>query len=418
MKQSENLPKTEKNTKEIDEKPVSKAVSKPAKAKNSNPYENLYLIWQVLRDHASAEHPMNAKAIFQILSQNKAYYPSENTISTLLEERRPLMGELFPHIVMPSESTVQKFLRQQAESPLLVEGTTKLCCVAKRNGKFMDYDQASEKHSKEKGGNTSSQSGLKRYYYLSSPLSQGEWRVLTDLLQFSPWISQAQTSHFLEVLQQFGAEEFVAEQLSYPFKREHKELFQLIHSLHQGISGKQKVKIHYGTHVLKQNVRGQLQPQLVQRQKNGEMILSPLSLVWANGLYYLLAEQKENLIMHLRVDRILSVALTGEEFSPPTGFSPLEHRDRAPIMYGGKATYIRFRCSAELLNTVLDFFSGTAQYKLLGEDMEVQLTASTEGVKLFALQYVHLVEILEPPSLREEIGKILENSLEKYQTPL
>ena len=39
-----------------------------------------------------------------------------------------------------------------------------------------------------------------RYYYLANALTEGEWRILSDLVQVYPYISQAQTDKFLRVL--------------------------------------------------------------------------------------------------------------------------------------------------------------------------------------------------------------------------
>lgn len=45
---------------------------------------------------------------------------------------------------------------------------------------------------------------------------------------------------------------------------------------------------------------------------------------------------------------------------------------------------------------------------------EVTLKIVPSGVKLFALQYAERVEVLEPPSLREDVMRSLGSALRRY----
>lgn len=387
---------------------------KASKEKNSNPYDNLHAIWQVLRDHASADHPLTAKEVYDIL-QNNPRYPSSRTTATLLEERANMMGELFGCNLVCSQDTVKNVLRTQAMSTELVADAPKIACVAKKGNKYTDYEDFCIAKAEEKNLDELPAKGKPtRYYYIESRLSDGEWRILTDLLLFSPWISPQQTEHFIETLHYYGSTNYVNAEVYYSFKRQHSNQLHLIHSLHQGITQRKKVVIRYGTHVLQLDRNQQLRPHLEERSGKAPMTLAPLTLLWANGQYYLVAQYKEDKIMHLRVDRILTVALTSESFDFPADFSSAKHRDTSPIMYGGLPQLVRFSCPTTLLSTVMDFFGAVPQYKQVGQRIEVSLSVAIEGVKLFALQYLETVEVLEPPELRREIGKVIQDNLNKY----
>lgn len=404
-KDKSDLTKEKKENKEQKEK----------KRQNSNPYDNLYWIWYILREHATRDNPLSASGVHEIMVKMREDAPTQKTIATLLKERHEMLDYIFAsRMVLPSESTVQKFLREQSEASVNVENAVKISCLAKSNHKFVNYDdycekKASSKNTKER----SNQSNSTRYYYLEAPLKEGEWKILTDLIRFAPWISKGQTAHFLKVIHQLGGMPYSDDEALYSFKRENQNQFEMIRILQRGITEKKKVSISYGTHVLVRT-QGKLTPHLVQNSKKPQKVIVPLSLVWSKGNYYLVARYQEDGTMHLRVDRMLKVMLTKESFTTTKEFSVVEHRDRSPLMYGGEQELVRFICPPTLLNTVMDVLGNTPTYDLVGEDIKVSVRTSRAGILLFALQHIREIEIIDPPELREEIGEILRKSAEKY----
>lgn len=382
---------------------------------NSNPYDNLYLIWYILKKHSSRDNPLTAGKIHQLMKETREDAPSQKTISTLLQERQDVLAYIFAsHVIIPSKSAVQKILREQHDSSILVNDAVKISCLAKNKNKFINYDDyISMKESKADNGELSNQGNSARFYYLETSLHEGEWKILYDLIRFTPWISKSQTEHLLEVIHRLGGMPYINDEVLYPFKRENQNQFDIIHTLERGIREQKKVAVRYGTYILREN-QGKLVPHLEQLEKKGQKLLVPLSLVWSKGNYYLVARYQESGTMHLRVDRMLNVMLTNEPFSEKPNFSVVEHRDRSPMMYGGEQKLIRFSCPSTLLNTVMDFFGNTPSYQLDGDNINVHVRASKEGTLLFALEYIRQVEILEPVELREEIAEILKKNLEKY----
>ena len=183
--------------------------------------------------------------------------------------------------------------------------------------------------------------------------------------------------------------------------------------LDKAIREKKKVRISYGADRLEQQ-EGTWRPALRKREKHGEYVLDPYALMWSNGYYYVVA--KDRGMMNLRCDRILSVEILEETFVPDPEFDPGEYRDRCPVMYPGQPQFVHLRCKAEALNTVLDFFGDKPQYATPSEDgtVEVTMSIAPAGVKLFALQYAGMVEVLEPAELRDSIRETLEEALERY----
>ena len=101
----------------------------------------------------------------------------------------------------------------------------------------------------------------------------------------------------------------------------------------------------------------------------------------------------------------------------------MRYRDSSPVMYPGESEFVRMRCRTYMLNVLMDFFGPMAQYtepKINEADgneyTEVTMMIAPSGVKLFALQYMDGVEVLEPQSLRDAIKETLENAEKKYRS--
>lgn len=413
------------------------------RSQNSNPYDNLYMVWRVLRDHASSTKPLTAGGVASVLKKQGNFEgssPSPKTVDSILQHRAEMMGELFGRNVNVQHrperkgelsgrdvniKTVGDVLRKQGDSTTATEQTARIVCVGKDKRGYRDYQEILDKKAeKRKVEELSPQERPNRYYYLESPLSDGEWLVLTDLLRFSPWITQEQTVHFLKALHFFAGrrdESAGNDQGEYPFKRENRELLNVIHILHQGIQEKKEVRIVYGRYQPQLQKSGSVKPALLAmltKEQKQERVIQPLSLLWSNGQYYLVAAHKETGTMHLRVDRIITAVLTSKDFTRCLSGSVAEYRDRSPLMYGGAPVLIQFTCPTYSMNLVMDFFGSAPQYSFLKEDssrMKVTVKASLEGVRLFALQYMDVVEVLEPPELREKIQESLQSAVKKYE---
>lgn len=419
----------------------------------SNAYHSLEAIWMVLRQHASREHPLNIGEICQYLEQMDQA-PSRATVNRLLSQAPGLLGLFSPdvltqqgeaactgiysegdvlHVVVetpegttlhpeasldvttvpfqaPTYSSVDKMLKEGVPFDLKTF-PFQLRCVARvtsptGRSRYIPYDKWEERQGKRLNG-------APRYYYLANALTDGEWRIFTDLVQVYPYISKEQTEKFVSVLNRLRPQPVSYIPSRYAHKRGNPKQFEIINQLDQAIRDHRMVHLTYGEYRL--SLSGQRwQPQLVQRKKNGILDVAPYALMWSNGYYYLVCRHRS--MMNLRVDRILQADLLSDTFTPPQDFDPAQYRDRCPVMYPGKETFVRMRCKVSLLNTLVDFFGSVPQYTQPDDQgiTEITMSIAAAGVKLFALQYADGVEVLEPQWLREEIGKTLARNAEKY----
>ena len=431
------------------------AESKPRKA-YSNPYHSLEAIWMVLRRYASREHPLSVAEICRCLSRMDQA-PSPATVKRLLTQAPGLLDLFSPdalatqgegacvetyqtgdtlHVVVetpegavveedasliytarpfqaPSYSAVDKLLKDGVPFDLKTY-PFQLRCVARvkgedgRSPRYIPYEEWEARQGARRNN-------APRYYYLANALTEGEWRIFSDLVQVYPYISQEQTDKFLRVLNRLRPRAVRRVPTRYAYKRGSRDQFRVINCLDRAIRLRRKVQVTYGVYRLVSTKEG-WRPKLLQREKNGVLEVEPYALMWSNGNYYLVCRHRG--MMNLRVDRILEASILSAAFAPPEDFDPVQYRDRSPVMYPGRYTFVRMRCREALLNTLVDFFGDVPQYTRpdAAGFTEVTMSIAAGGVKLFALQYADDVEVLEPKALRREIAATLARNAEKYRS--
>ena len=429
------------------------------KKQYSNSFHTLELIWRVLRRNSSRQHPLTVREIHEYLQLMLDEPPSLSTLERSLRDGMELMELLFPGQVVPAAGNSRAVTAYQeggtvhvvVETPegeplsrdapaveasvppirvpsysavdkLLKEGIPfdlrtfpyRLKCVARVPGdngrpRIIPYSEWEERLDRQ----GERRNNVPRRYYLASALTDGEWRVFADLVRVYPYISEQQTRKFLQVLNQLNPKTPRTVPSRYAFKRGSKDRMQIIGRLDRAVAEKRKVRVRYGEYRLVCR-DGVWTPELRSREKNGQWELEPYALMWANGNYYLVA--KDRGMMNLRADRILDVELLDERFELPEDFDPVRHRDSSPVMYPGEKTFVRLRCRESMLNVLVDFFGNMARYSAPREDgtIEVTMSIAPRGMKLFALQYLDGVEVLEPETLRQELLEALRGGVEKY----
>ena len=440
---------------------MGKSDSMPKKP-YSNSFRSLQAIWEILHRYASRENPLTVREIYGHLKDiepDPDMRPSLDTLERIFPQGRELMGRLFPARVLeegetppaetwlgedglhisvetpdgrvlaredltvqasrapfkaPSYSTVDKMLSQGIPFDLDTF-PFRLRCVAQVPGKrgrkkMIPYEDWEDSLADDRSNN------VPRRYYLEDALSDAEWRLFSDLILVYPFLSEKQTRRFLAVLNRFHPRT-VPVPRRYAYKRSSRLQMEIIAKLDEAIREKRKVRIAYGEHRLEYS-GGTWQPVLRKRKKNGELDVEPYALMWSNGNYYLVVRHRG--MMNLRTDRIMDVELLEDKFTLPPDFDPVRYRNSCPVMYPGEKKFVRLRCRTNLLNTLLDFFGDLPQYRKPetgpdgAETTEVTMSIAPAGVKLFALQYVGSVEVLEPRELREEIARDLAEAAKKY----
>lgn len=420
----------------------------------NNSFQSMIDIWSVLSRYASPEHPMTVREIYEKLAEGGSG-PSLNTVSRQLPEQTEAFSALFPHqalrqagkdeavqaylqggkmhvvlenregdtfwdgdmtvvlqprpATIPSYATIDKLLQKFPEGE--ERFPFRLKCVmaktAKGRTRYIPYAAWEEQY--EDGNVPQNQP---RRYYLEGVLTHSEWRILSDLIKVYPYISENQTEKFLQALNRLSPGSNSMLDSRYAFKRGSEKQFRHIAVLDAAIRNRKQVRVQYGAYQLEQ-VDGEWKPVLRQRQSAGMLTIDPYALMWSNGYYYLVGKNEG--MMNLRVDRILSVAELPTSFTRDGGFDPYIYRDKSPVMYPGIPHFTRLRCKVGMVNTVLDFFGPQARFTQPKDGwVEITMSIASAGIRLFAMQYADAVEVLEPQELREDIQERLNAALQRY----
>ncbi|MDO4530970.1 MAG: WYL domain-containing protein [Bacillota bacterium] len=431
-----------------------KKTAKKNRSGYSNSYRSLEAIWTVLKEHASKEHPLTVQEICDYLEQMEEA-PSADTVKRLFPKEKDLINGLYPgtiieadggitnayqneeslHVVVenaegyplysgksdleiakvpfrtPSYSTVDKILKDRLPVDLNTFPYRIRCVAKKKNAlgkvRYVSYDDLELNDGKN---------NLPRRYYLANVLTDTEWRILSDLIQVYPYLSERQTKKFLNAFHYLSPHKAKAIPNRYAHKRGSEEQFGWIRLLDEAIRQKKKVRVVYGEYVLKRSKEAGWEPKLQERKNHGTLEMEPYALMWSNGYYYLIAKHRG--MMNLRVDRILKVEILEEGYEIPGDFDPIRYRNSCPVMYPGKKEFVRMRCSVSMLSVLMDFFGSLPQYSSYDAEantVEVTMMIAADGVKLFAMQYADAVEVLEPKALREEIRETWKKAVKKYE---
>ena len=85
-------------------------------------------------------------------------------------------------------------------------------------------------------------------------------------------------------------------------------------------------------------------------------------------------------------------------------------------MFSGEVMRVRLRMPVHAAGQVYDAFGRYARMEpeADGENMVVQLESSLENMRIFALQYAGLCEVLEPAALRQMVRQDVERIARRY----
>ena len=260
-------------------------------------------------------------------------------------------------------------------------------------------------------------------WYLNRTFTDNELRLLIDGLLFSKHVPYSQCKELVEKLEGLSNINFrsrVKHIRTLPESApNNRQLFYTIDVLDEAISRGRQVGFHY----TRMGLDKKTHPRLDNSGNVREYIVNPYQLVTANGRYYLICNyDKYDNVSHYRVDRISDIRLLDAPIKPPERVKGLENGLRLPehmaehlYMFTGESVRVKFRAVRFLLDDLFDWFGMDMVYSDVTEaTVTVSVKVNEQAMELWALQYSPYVEVLEPVSLRERIGKALQIAASKY----
>lgn len=152
--------------------------------------------------------------------------------------------------------------------------------------------------------------------------------------------------------------------------------------------------------------------------------VSPYQLILHNQRYYLMAYTEYWRRMGFyRLDHMTKMKICDTKALPLKTIPGYEKgmdfkliSSGMPYMYTEHFEQVEFKASKVIVDNIVDWFGDGAKISQIDEDtLLVRLTASTDAMEYWAMQYLNYVEITSPASLREKIRENIKKAEEKYK---
>lgn len=263
----------------------------------------------------------------------------------------------------------------------------------------------------------------KRGYFLAGrEFEPPEIYLLTDAVRAANFISAKKTRELtkklgtmLSIPQAARREKGIYMDSANKCKNE--QIYYSIDSISRAISSGRKVRLKYSVRRLNEDRETSV--------RTKEMVISPYAMTWQDDHYYLIGnyEKYDNLI-HLRIDRMRSVEVTGYQsrhFSKVSEYKDFfdvsDYTKKLFGMHGGELCEIELRCSNQILEQIIDRFTEDI-FICRSDDTHFTFTISaalSEALITFIMNYALDIEVVSPEILRERIADRAEQILSIYR---
>ncbi len=261
----------------------------------------------------------------------------------------------------------------------------------------------------------------KGYHLLEREFEIPELCFLSDAVRSAPFITQSRADKLVGKLETFCSRfqrKYISNMVYVNSNRKCKNnmVYICINNLYEAIKTDHKAIIEYKKTEFKNN-----RP----CEEIKEFKISPYAMIWSGDNYYLVCnnDTKENL-MHLRIDRILSVKIAEEfrrSFTKFTGyhkeFDVADYADKTFNAFSGERKKVELICDTEIYEMVYDRLGSGADYIMLDDKriMVVFEAAVSEGLVNWILPYGASIYIKGPEILKSMFKNKL-NDISEFQT--
>lgn len=259
-----------------------------------------------------------------------------------------------------------------------------------------------------------------RGYYIEDPVfTPAQLRVIADAVLSSPYLSTEQANEILCGIKKIAPYGFDGRKKQMAFadrwnRTPNKEVFRNIDVIDEAIENERQICFAYN----KFDADGLL-------QKTREHTVSPYQMIVKNQRYYLLAynEKYKNMGFY-HIDHITGAEISEKprtQLRTISGYqSGIEYEKISaclPYMFADPPQRVKFYIFKDIFmeNEVVEWFGKQARFTAKDDKILVEVTASVEAMKHWAMQYIDAIEIVEPDRLRKEIAKIAEDAYNRHK---
>ncbi|WP_277674255.1 helix-turn-helix transcriptional regulator [Piscibacillus halophilus] len=256
-----------------------------------------------------------------------------------------------------------------------------------------------------------------RGIYKVNKFSDNELRILIDSILFASYIPAKEAKNIIEKLKSLSPISLKNKIRNIHYvqsfnRTRNDQLYPTLDTIDEAISKRKQIKItvcRFNEHAVLEDIRTEL--------------IHPYYIVNSNSRYYVICyADRGDQLESRRIDRISKVEILEEGIRPlrniigeRQNFDLGQYMNQHIYMFSGKSVPIKIKLKKEHIGIFIDWY-GT-DYTISERDQDeitISVRANENATYYWALQYGHLVEIVEPVSLREKLQQGLKDILKKY----
>lgn len=252
----------------------------------------------------------------------------------------------------------------------------------------------------------------KGYFLRVKEFEMSEIKMLMDLVVYSKVMDENFSQDIIERLKKLLSvheEELLKYVENYELyskntKTVNKEVLNNIGLLSESIKLKKKINFDYCKYGLDKKLK-----------INNNRTVIPCGLIYNNEFYYLIAyNEKYDNYYFFRLDKIKNIKISNLPSVKPVQ-SIDDFVKSCVYMYGGKSENIILKCNMAILDHVLENFGKDVEIEAIDSMyFKVKLKVNVVGLRMWIMQYIECVDVLEPKHLKDEISEMLKEALKRY----
>ncbi|MGN0702947.1 MAG: helix-turn-helix transcriptional regulator [Lentihominibacter sp.] len=256
------------------------------------------------------------------------------------------------------------------------------------------------------------------YYFDGRIFEESELRLLIDSVLASRYIPRKQAASLIDRL--IGqASIYFKNRVKHVYsldnmeRAENNELFWNLECISEAIEADRKIAFFYNKYGADRKLH---------RTTEKKHLVNPYYIAVANGRYYLVGNNdRYDDVTHFRIERISSIEIIESvrkpkeqlrDFRDGQGLS--KHMLEHVYMFSGESARVILKVRPDGINDVIDWLGRDVGIRDEGDYLLVDTVTNKQAMKYWAVQFGEKVEVLEPPDLREAVGKMVAAMNDRY----
>ncbi|MBE7052592.1 MAG: WYL domain-containing protein [Ruminococcaceae bacterium] len=248
------------------------------------------------------------------------------------------------------------------------------------------------------------------YFNASGSFEIAELKLLIDAVESARFITPKKTSQLIAKIenltsrhnaQNLNRQVYAANRV----KTLNEQIFYNVDKIHESISQNKMISFKYFDYCLSKQKK--------YRKDGGYYTESPVSLMWDDENYYLVAyNSKYSNYVHYRVDRMENISITDSSRQlPDVPFDSAQYARKMFSMFSGSEEFVTLRFSNSLINVVFDRFGMDITPHKDGDDHFLIKTKVAVSEQFFGwiASLGGRAAIVEPQKVKDEFLKMIES---------